>query len=60
MDGAVANSQMEVHKVTSPLTFQDKWKPDKCKGRPTLACYRCGKSGHMAYQCKFKGAECYS
>ena len=52
--------ELQVHKVASQPAFQNKRKPDKFKGRSTSACYRCGTSGHPAYQCKFKDVECYS
>ena len=55
----VATSQREVHKVTSQPAFQNRGRSDGFKGRLTSACYRCGKSGHEAYQCKFKSAVCY-
>ena len=57
--GAGATSQREVHRVTSQQAFQNKGKPDRLKGNSASACYRCGKSGHGASQCRFKSAECH-
>ena len=55
----MATSQRVVHKVTSQPAFQNRGKSDGFKGRLTSACYRCDKSGHGAYQCKFKSAVCF-
>jgi len=39
------NGQQEVYKVT----------PER---KAELSCYRCGKAGHVASKCRFKGAKC--
>ena len=52
--GAGATSQREVHRVTSQQAFQNKGKSDRLKGNSASACYRCGKSGHGASQCRQK------
>ena len=40
------NGQQEVYKVT----------PER---KAELSCYRCGKAGHVASKCRFKGAKCH-
>ena len=40
------NGQQEVYKVT----------PER---QAELSCYRCGKAGHVASNCRFKGAKCH-
>ena len=52
--GAGATSQREVHRVTAQQAFQNKGKSDRLKGNSASACYRCGKSGHGASQCRQK------
>ena len=40
------NGQQDVYKVI----------PER---RAELSCYRCGKTGHVASKCRFKGAKCH-
>ena len=40
------NGQQEVYKVT----------PER---KAKLSCYHCGKAGHVASKCRFKGAKCH-
>ena len=63
METAASNSRM-LQGSLQPSLVSDAQVGDMHKlqstGKPAVACYRCGKSNHLAQQCHFKAVKCRS
>ena len=59
-DGDRANEEREVNKMSHRGEQKDRKKEEKGSGGDGPCCYRCGKAGHLATQCRHRGAKCHN